>query len=126
MRDVEPLSVRATRARAEANRARQFIPFAALRGYEEVISKQAHPVETRHVLSADEARGLSWKIEHLHRGERVRVTYYSAEDEAYACTEGTLGQIDTISKTISVADHRIGFSDLLTVETSQQDEKAPW
>ena len=59
-----------------ANRAAQFMPFAALTGYYELVRKQEITVEPKRELTEEKALVLSKKLEGLKRGDLVRVTYY--------------------------------------------------
>ena len=59
-----------------ANRAAQFMPFAALTGYYELVRKQEITVESKRELTEEKALVLSKKLEGLKRGDLVRVTYY--------------------------------------------------
>ncbi len=59
-----------------ANRAAQFMPFAALTGYYELVRKQEITVEQKRELTEEKALELSQKLEGLKRGDLVRVTYY--------------------------------------------------
>ena len=59
-----------------ANRAAQFMPFAALTGYYELVRKQEITVESKRELTEEKALVLSKKLEGLKRGDLIRVTYY--------------------------------------------------
>ena len=106
----------ASRERADANRARQFMPFAALRGYEGLVEERERVGEARRDLTPERAEELARSVAELRRGEAVRATYYDEAREAYASTEGTLGQVDTIFGMLYVAGRSIRFRDLTAVE----------
>ena len=57
-----------------AGRAAQFMPFAALTGYYELVRKQEITVEPKRELTEEKALELSKKLEGLKRGDLVRVT----------------------------------------------------
>ena len=57
-----------------ANRAAQFMPFAALTGYYELVRKQEITVEPKRELTEEKALALSKKLEGLKRGDLIRVT----------------------------------------------------
>ena len=52
----------------KADRARQFMPFAALTGYYEVIKQREKIIEPRKELSEDEAEILSSKLGSVQKG----------------------------------------------------------
>jgi len=97
-----------------ANRAAQFMPFAALTGYYELVRKQEITVEQKRELTEEKALELSQKLEGLKRGDLVRVTYY--DTYGYRSRTGILDEAlpafkllkspstSTISRTLSYAD----------------------
>ena len=93
-----------------ANRAAQFMPFAALTGYYELVRKQEITVEPKRELTEEKALVLSKKLEGLKRGDLVRVTYY--DTYGYRSRTGILDEAlpetspstSTTSKTSNCAD----------------------
>ena len=59
---------RAHRARPHADRARQFMPFAALKGYYELVRQQGHQ------LTDEEALELSARLAALRKGDTASPT----------------------------------------------------
>ena len=76
-----------------ANRAAQFMPFAALTGYYLVLSK---------------------KLEGLKRGDLVRVTYYDAY--GYRSRTGILDEALPAFKLLKLRDIAIDFDDIQDIE----------
>lgn len=54
------------------HRAKQFAPFAALRGFEEIVRKQEILYEQRKVLSEEQKCGLDRKLQMVSVGMRYR------------------------------------------------------
>lgn len=57
-------------------RAKQFAPFAALRGLEETVRKKEIIYESRKVLSEEKKHELDMKLKMLAQGMRVQATYF--------------------------------------------------
>lgn len=96
------------------DRARQFMPFAALRGYYDLVhAKEAVP-ESRRPLSDDEARALDDLIANLDRGDVVRCRYY--EGGGYREAEGAVSQIDVTFRDLWIVRRRIPFSAIQSLE----------
>ena len=95
-------------------RAAQFKPFAALRGYYELVSACERVVEPRPVLSEEESRELSERLLSLTRGEVVRVAYYQAG--SIVTQTGAVGQLDTVSRTLAVVRKRVPIDDIVSLE----------
>lgn len=100
--------------RPHPDRARQFMPFAALRGYYDLVhAKEAVP-ESRRPLSDDEARALDDLIANLDRGDVVRCRYY--EGGGYREAEGAVSQIDVTFRDLWIVRRRIPFSAIQSLE----------
>ena len=105
---------RTASGRVRADRAAQFMPFAALRGYYELVHAQERVVEPRHELTEEEARELSETIYRVHRGQIVRAVHY--DRDAYVTREGVVTRIDPVAHELTVVTTRIRFEDLLEIE----------
>lgn len=73
-------------------RARQFLPFNGLKGYDELLVKARKKEEEEQPLSEDRAKKLNDILNHIQKGDLLRITFY----EAGCCRtlEGTLESID--------------------------------
>lgn len=101
-------------ARAHANRARQFMPFAALKGYHEMAYAREATPEPRREVTAEQADALTHAIGGLSRGDVVRVTHY--EDGAYVTTVGAVSEVVEAYRTIVIVRRRIAFDDIWSIE----------
>lgn len=100
--------------RSHPDRARQFSPFAALRGYYELVYERERVIEPRRPLSEEEARVLDATIADLQRGAMVRAVFY--EKEAYRTIVGTVSQVDMIYHDLWIVRTRIPFASLCALE----------
>lgn len=95
-------------------RAKQFMPFAALKGFETLLSAVARPKEARVELSEDQLEELNRTIQSLVEGDFVRVLYYTGH-----CYTELVGSIEAIGKpahSLSMEGMAIAFKDIKTVE----------
>ena len=99
--------------RPHPDRARQFSPFAALRGYYELVHERER-VPTRRPLSDVEARELGAALAQVRRGQLVRATFY--ENDAYRTVVGTVSQVDMIYHDLWIVRERIPFDELCALE----------
>lgn len=97
-----------------ANRAAQFIPFAALTGYYELVRKQEITVEPKCELTEEKALELSKKLEGLKRGDLVRVTYY--DTYGYRARTGILDEVLPAFKLLKLRDIAIDFDNIQDIE----------
>ncbi len=100
--------------RPHPDRARQFSPFAALRGYYELVHERDRVIEPRRPLSEEEARALDATIADLQRGAMVRAVFY--EKDAYRTIVGTVSQVDMIYHDLWIVRTRIPFASLCALE----------
>ena len=97
-----------------AGRAAQFMPFAALTGYYELVRKQEITVEPKCELTEEKALELSKKLEGLKRGDLVRVTYY--DTYGYRSRTGILDEVLPAFKLLKLRDIAINFDDIQGIE----------
>jgi len=97
-----------------ANRAAQFMPFAALTGYYELVRKQEITVEPKRELTEEKALVLSKKLKGLKRGDLVRVTYYGTY--GYSSRTGILDEALPAFKLLKLRDIAIDFDDIQDIE----------
>ena len=98
---------------SNVERARQFMPFAALRGFEELIRAQTRENAPKRELSEYEAARLSKKMSTLEKGDLVRVKYYAGD--GYTVLEGMVSEIDIVMRHLRVIKTVIHFDDILDI-----------
>ena len=78
-------------------RAKQFMPFAALKGFETLLATVARPKESRVELSEDQLEELNTVLQSIRCGDWVRVVYY----DKHKYTE-LIGPVDVINKRLQI------------------------
>ena len=81
------------------HRAKQFAPFAALRGFEEIVRKQEILYEQRKVLSEEQKCGLDRKLQMVSVGMKIQATYFQK-----SWKDPSVGQYHTLSGTVEFFD----------------------
>ncbi|MEG0503052.1 MAG: hypothetical protein RR547_00265 [Raoultibacter sp.] len=104
-----------------ANRAQQFMPFAALKGYYDLVRERQRVVQPKHELTEEEALALSENLAHVQRRTMVRITHY--DGEAYVVTHGLVSDIDLASRTITVVRTRIAFCDIRSIQGEDVEDE---
>ena len=107
------------------DRAAQFMPFAALTGYEDLIRESSRITQSRIELSETEIEELKHKLEILHRHEiekpLIKVQYFvhdlKKSGGSYQMVEKYLHHIDDIEKKIIFKDRTIiQFDEIISIE----------
>ena len=96
------------------DRAKQFMPFAALKGLPEALAKKERVTVQRIELSECMAEELNRKFLLLERGKMVTVTYYLQGE--YVKMTGLVAMIDNNYRILRIVDTRIHFDDVIDIE----------
>ena len=108
--------------RPRADRAQQFMPFAALKGYYDLIRERERTVEPRRELTDERALELSQRLAGLERREMASVVHY--DGEAYVTTRGLVSDIDLAARTVTIVRTRIPFEDIWEIVAEERDPSA--
>ncbi len=93
-----------------SDRAGQFMPFAALKGFYELIREKERVIVPRHEVAEDKAEELSNEINSLENGMMTRIVYYS--DGEYVSVEGIVTKLDLVSRKLWIVKTEIDFDDI--------------
>ena len=91
-------------------RAKQFMPFAALKGFQEMLEETAAYKEVCKRLSEEQLEELDRQLHSIVRGQRVSVVYYTGR--CYHQVEGVLDSINPVHRTIEVQGQQIPLSQI--------------
>ena len=111
---TEESRVPAYHAREGADRARQFMPFATLRGYYDAVKLQDRQAAPRRTLQEDDIERISSVLARVQRGTMVRIVYY--DRDAYVTLRGAVSEIVPALRWLSVVKTRIAFEDIEDIE----------
>lgn len=97
-------------------RAKQFMPFDALKGLREELKKREEKrlIEKKIELSEERVLELSQKIVALDKGDQVKITFFYRGH--YVELTGKIQAINCVYKYIAINDSRIPFEDVLEIE----------
>ena len=97
-----------------AERAKQFLPFAAVKGLTEALEKKEKVPVPKMEISEERAKALNEKINCIQKGTVATVTYFCMD--TYIQLTGTVDQIDPIYRTLEIKDTIIKMDDILDLE----------
>lgn len=92
------------------DRAKQFMPFAALKGYSEALRKKERIIVPRRELSEEYGEELDRKLRQVREGEMISVVYYCRGE--YVRLTGKVAKIDKEARMIRIVNEKIAFDDL--------------
>lgn len=94
-------------------RAKQFMPFAALKGYEEELKKQETRFELRKELSEEYMEEVNRSLGQIHKGDRITVTYF--EGGEYKEATGTVTAFYQERGFFRISDKEIFFHNIYSI-----------
>lgn len=103
--------MRAKMPRSE--RAKQFMPFAALKGYEDALRKKEKIVVDKIILGEDAQENLNRKLSVVEKNDMVTAIYYT--DGEYVEIDGIVSQLNKEERYIRIVNTKIAFDDLLDI-----------
>lgn len=92
------------------DRAKQFMPFAALKGYSEALQKKERIIVPRRDLSEEYGEELDRKLRQVQEGEMVSVVYYCRGE--YVRLTGKVAKINKEARMLRIVNEKIAFDDL--------------
>lgn len=96
-----------------ADRAMQFMPFAALRGYYDYIAAQERITQPRRELGEEQAELISNTLNNLTAGMHVKVRYYDID--SYTTISGIVSEIIPPYRKLKVDKTSIPFDDIFSI-----------
>ena len=97
-----------------ADRASQFMPFAALKGFEEAL-REKERIEVEKVMPTDETlEYLDYQLSLLKIGDMVTITYYDCG--AYVRKTGLISRIKKDAGFLTVVTTDISFDDIRQIQ----------
>ncbi len=96
-----------------SDRAKQFMPFSAVKGLEEALRGKEKIVVPKMELSPEMAEELDYKMHLLEKGKVVTVIYFSSGE--YLKVTGLVARIDQTSRVIQIVNTKVQFDDIFDV-----------
>ncbi|MBR5635668.1 MAG: YolD-like family protein [Pseudobutyrivibrio sp.] len=95
---------------SSADDAAQFMPFAALKGYEEALRAKERVVVDKVELSEDALDYLDYQLNNIKVGDMIEAIYY--DDGAYLKIRGLVSKINLKAKYLTIVRTDISFDDI--------------
>ncbi len=101
------------------DRAKQFMPFAALKGYPEALRQKEKIVVPRMEITEDYAEELDRKLQDIRVNDEVTVIYFQKDE--YLKLTGIVSKIEKDNRSIKIVNTKIAFSDLYDIRKQNRD-----
>ena len=97
-----------------SQRAKIFTPFAALKGFEELIREQENTYDEMPELSDDQYEDLNFAVNNVRIGDMVTVKYF--RDHKIRTLFGVVTKLSKEKRFINIKEEKIGFEELIEIE----------
>lgn len=95
------------------DRAKQFMPFAALKGYSDALRKKEKVVVPRAEVSEEYAEVLDRKLRKVKKKDIITVIYF--HNGEYMKKTGMVSRIDETARVLKIVNTKIGFDDIYDI-----------
>lgn len=100
------------------NRAAQFMPFAALRGYYDLILEKERRKEERRILSLEQCESLNNKLKQIRKGANLKLEFFRKEE--YAQMSGICTKVDFTYQYLELSGIKVEFSTIYEIEVMEK------
>lgn len=97
-----------------SNRAKQFAPFAALKGFEEAIRAKETVYIPKAELTQESVEEINEKLCMMHEKDVVSIIFYNLE--SYQKVTGMVSRIDAKNQYLKVVETKIPFKHIVRIE----------
>lgn len=98
----------------KVNRAKQFMPFDALKGFKELIKEKEESSAPKLELLDDDYFILSEQINAIKKGDGVEIMYYNKNN--YSKIIGIISNVNYFERTLSINNTKIKLDDILFIK----------
>lgn len=102
-------------------RAKQFMPFAALKGYELALREKERVVVPKMELSEDYREELDYKLHQIKKNDMVSVVYFCKDE--YLKVTGMVSRIDESARVLKIVNTKIDFGDIYDIEICSKEKE---
>lgn len=95
------------------DRAKQFMPFAALKGYEEALRKKEKIIVPKAEVSEEYAEMLDRKLHRVKKNDVITVVYFC--EGQYLKKTGMVSRMDKTARILKIVNTKISFEDIYDI-----------
>ena len=96
-----------------ADRAKQFMPFDALKGFREALLEKERIMIPKKECSEEHNKELDMELSQMQKEDTIVLEYF--EHGEYIRMEGMISRIDKYNRKLEIANKQISFDDILNL-----------
>lgn len=105
----------------QADRAKQFMPFDALKGFREALAEKERIVVPKRDLSDEQKEELDWKLRQIQKKDIITAEYFEAGE--YLQVTGMVSRIEESSRVLKIVNTKIAFDDISDLQGEMFDRQ---
>ena len=98
-----------------SRRAKQFVPFDALKGLKEAIAAKEKRPQPRKELTDYMIEAINDTLRELEKGQQVTVIYYGSLEQEYLQITGAVVKVDPYRKFLQINNVMIDLSEIIEI-----------
>lgn len=98
----------------QADRAKQFMPFDALKGFREVLAEKERIIVPKRELSEEQKAELNLKLNQIQKKDMIMVEYF--QNDEYVQVTGMVSRLDKTSRILKIVNTKIEFDNISNLE----------
>lgn len=98
------------------NRAKQFMPFDALKGLREALAEKERIIVPKHDMSEEQKEEINLKLSQVRKRDVITVEFFKIIE--YVQLTGIVEQVDDINRKLVVVNTKIPFEDISNLHWS--------
>jgi len=110
-----------TKTNTKLERAKIFLPFDALKGFQEALREKEKILVDKKILSQEEKEKISNKLLQIKKGMIIKIVYF--DNHEYIELEGMVSKIDLTYQTLKIVTKEINFNDILNIKKKEIKEE---
>ena len=103
------------------DRAKIFLSFAALKGFEEALREKERIIVEKKTISEEMRLTISYRLSGLQKKDMVKVVYYN--DGEYLEIQGLVSKMDPVNQELTVVKNKINFKDIYDLRVIEKSDK---
>lgn len=105
-----------------ADRAKQFMPFDALKGFREALEEKERVIVPKRELSEEQKEELDRKLRRIRKRDIITVEYFLCGE--YVKVTGMVSGLDETARVLKVVNTKIAFDDISSLPDVTEHENA--
>lgn len=102
------------------DRAKQFMPFAALKGYPDALRKKEKITVPRMELAEEAKEELNRKLCQVKKNDIITVIYFDKDE--YVKVTGMVSRIDETARVMKIVNTKIAFDDICDIDGQGRED----